>query len=58
LKPIFLTMIMAKFHTQVENQALNQEWDDRLTGLSDKFRKIGEQARNYRPSPSPAMAPV
>ncbi len=58
LKPIFLTMIMAKFHTQVENQGLNQEWDDRLTGLSDKFRKIGEQARNYRPSPSPAMAPV
>jgi hypothetical protein len=56
LKPVFLVMIMAKFHVQVENQPINQEWDERLTGMSDKFRKIVEQARNYRPVPAPAAS--
>jgi hypothetical protein len=47
-------MIMAKFHVRVENQPINQEWDERLSGMSDKFRKIVEQARNYRAAPAAA----
>jgi hypothetical protein len=55
-KPVFLVMIMAKFHVTIENQQINQEWDERLARASDKFRKIGEQARDYRPQP--ALAPA
>jgi hypothetical protein len=56
LKPVFLVMIMAKFHVRIENQEINPEWDERLSRVSDKFRKIGEQARDYRPAP--ALAPA
>jgi hypothetical protein len=55
-KPVFLVMIMAKFHVTIENQPINQEWDERLSRVSDKFRKIGEQARDYRAEP--ALAPA
>jgi hypothetical protein len=55
-KPVFLVMIMAKFHTQIENQPMNAEWDERLSQLSDKFRKIGEQAGGYGAAPAGAPA--
>ena len=44
IKPLFLIMMMVRFHTLIEHQALNQEWDARLSSLSDRFRTLGVQA--------------
>jgi uncharacterized membrane protein YhaH (DUF805 family) len=44
IKPLFLIMMMVRFHTLIEHQALNQEWDARLSSLSDRFRTLGAQA--------------
>jgi hypothetical protein len=51
LKPLFLIMVMAKFHVQVQNQPINQEWDERLSRASTKFREIDEKMRGYRREP-------
>jgi hypothetical protein len=46
LEPLFLTMIMIKFHLCVKNQPINLEWDARLSSVSDQFvalkNKIGQ----------------
>lgn len=44
LKPLFLTMVMIKFHTQIQGQAINETWDARLEGVSDKFRELKDKA--------------
>jgi hypothetical protein len=44
IKPLFLVMMMVRFHTLIEHQPLNQEWDARLSALSDRFRTLGAQA--------------
>jgi hypothetical protein len=44
IKPLFLIMMMVRFHTLIEHQPLNQEWDARLSALSDRFRTLGAQA--------------
>lgn len=44
LKPLFLIMMMVRFHALIENQPINQEWDARLAAVSDKFRDFGKQA--------------
>ena len=46
IKPIFLVMIMVRFHALVENQPINAEWADRLTQMSDKFRTFAYGARS------------
>ena len=45
LKPLFLILMMVRFHTLIENQPLNTEWDGYLAGISDKFRALGEDLR-------------
>jgi hypothetical protein len=47
IKPVFLIMMIVRFHTLVQNQPINQEWDTRLASISDKFRDLG-----MRPAPS------
>lgn len=44
LEPVFLIMVMTKFHVAAENQPINAEWDSRLTSISDKFGQIKEKA--------------
>jgi hypothetical protein len=44
LKPLFLIMMMVRFHALIENQPLNQEWDAKLATISDKFRDLGTKA--------------
>ena len=56
IKPIFLIMTMTKFHVQVQNQPINQEWDARLGQVSGKFRELDEKMRGYRRDPLPAPA--
>jgi hypothetical protein len=44
LKPLFLTMVMIKFHTQIQNQPIDETWDARLETASGKFRELKEKA--------------
>jgi hypothetical protein len=41
IKPLFLIRMMVRFHGLVENQPINQAWDERLSSISDKFRTLG-----------------
>jgi hypothetical protein len=45
LKPLFLIMMMVRFHALIENQPINPEWDAKLAAISDKFRDLGTQAK-------------
>lgn len=40
LEPLFLTLIMVKFHVSVHGQAINLEWDDNLSRISSKFVEL------------------
>ena len=40
--PLFLIVMMVRFHALVENQPIQAEWDARLAGISDKFRALGQ----------------
>jgi hypothetical protein len=53
LKPILLVMVMTKFHVVVRNQAINTEWDERLSSVSSKFRDIKGKALAPPPLPAP-----
>ena len=44
IKPIFLIMMMVRFHALVQHQPINQEWDARLASISNKFRDLGTRA--------------
>jgi hypothetical protein len=56
LKPVFLIMVMTKFHVRVRGQAIDLEWDQRLTSVSDKFREIKDKAAAGRgPTPQPGV---
>jgi hypothetical protein len=54
LQPLFLVMVMIKFHVQVQNQPINREWDARLTGISDKFRELSGKIAGYEQAPAPS----
>jgi hypothetical protein len=41
IKPLFLIMMMVRFHALTENQPINQAWDERLASVSDKFSTLG-----------------
>jgi uncharacterized membrane protein YhaH (DUF805 family) len=41
IKPLFLIMMMVRFHALTENQPINQDWDARLASASDKFASLG-----------------
>jgi hypothetical protein len=59
LKPLFLTMVMVKFHAQVQNQPINLEWDGRLRDASDKFRELSQKAADWvRPPAGVRARPV
>jgi len=47
LKPVFLIMIMTRFHALIEHEAINDEWVARLDQLSTRFRELGEKAATF-----------
>jgi hypothetical protein len=49
LKPLFLTMIMLKFHLTIRGQSINEEWDAKLTRITPKFAKIKDKVKSYLP---------
>ena len=58
LKPLFLIMMMVRFHALIEHQPINEEWDARLATMSDKFRDMGTQAMaGFAQSPLGGVAP-
>jgi hypothetical protein len=59
LKPIFLVMVMTRFHVAVRNQTINMEWDQRLSSVSKKFGEIKEKAGSaWTPAATPPALPA
>lgn len=56
LKPVFLAMVMVRFHALIEKETINQEWVERLNKLSDKFRDLGKKAQDFVATPSTSSA--
>jgi hypothetical protein len=55
IEPFALACLLQVFFQETEGQEPNAEWRGRLTQVSDKFRKLGEQAVSGGPGPrSPA----
>ncbi|HVY17545.1 MAG TPA: hypothetical protein VHB27_20155 [Rhodopila sp.] len=50
IKPLFLIKMIIRYHGLIENQPINQAWDERLASISDKFRTLGTSAAaGFRP---------
>jgi hypothetical protein len=59
LRPLFLTMVMVKFHAVTRNQAIDLVWDQRLASASDKFGELKSKAEAWaRPAPAPRPSPA
>jgi len=50
LRPLFLTMVMVKFHALVQNQPIQLEWEQRLSLASSKFGELGQKAAAWMQS--------
>ncbi len=44
IKPVFLIMMMVRFHASAEGQPINQHWDAELASVSAQFREFGQAA--------------
>lgn len=44
VRPIFLIMMMVRFHASAEGQPINPQWDAQLASISDQFRTLGADA--------------
>lgn len=40
IKPLFLIMMMVRFHALIEHQPINEDWNARLDAVSEKFRNL------------------
>jgi hypothetical protein len=58
LKPLFLVLVMVRFHVAVRGQAIDAEWDARLTAASDQFQLLAEKARTWVPGERATQAQV
>ena len=56
VKPLFLIMIMTRFHALIEHQPINAAWVAELDRLSDKFRDLGQKAQSFVAGASPGPA--
>jgi hypothetical protein len=50
IKPLFLIVILVRFHTAIEGQPIRQDWVARLDQLSGKFRNLEQKAQAYTPA--------
>lgn len=48
LQPLFLIMVMTKFHVSVENQEINLEWESKLDNASKKFGEMKDKALQWK----------
>lgn len=56
LKPMFLVMIIVRFHDLIEHEPINREWVERLNQVSTTFRDLGQKAQTYITAPAPVAA--
>jgi hypothetical protein len=47
IKPVMMIMLLSKFHTAIEGQPIDEEWDARLTQLSNNFVDIKNRANDW-----------
>jgi hypothetical protein len=57
VKPLFLIMILVRFHTAIEGQPIRQDWVTRLEQLSAKFRTLGQKAQTFTGGGAPQAVP-
>ncbi len=57
IRPLFLTMVMLKYHAVVQNQPINAEWDQRLDNVSEKFKELKGKASEWVSGTPVAGAP-
>jgi hypothetical protein len=57
LRPLFLTMLLLKFHSLVQGQPIDLAWDQRLEGVTNKFRELKDKAAQWvaRPAAPPPV---
>ena len=58
LKPLFLTMVMIKFHVCAKGQPINLEWDATLTNVSNKFVELKNKIGGPIAAPAPAQLAI
>lgn len=58
LHPLFLVMVMVKFHVTVRGQAIRPEWDAQLRSISTGFEQLTQQAGEYFAARKPGIEPV
>jgi hypothetical protein len=56
IEPFAVACMLQVFFKVTAGQEPNAEWRGRLTQASDKFRKLGEKAVGWRPTPGPGAA--
>jgi hypothetical protein len=56
VKPMFLIMIMTRFHALIEHQPINADWVAHLDQLSGKFRDLGQRAQSFAGVTAPRPA--
>lgn len=54
LEPLFLTMVMIKFHVSVRDQPIDLVWDERLSSVSKKFVELKDRIMDEPRRPQPA----
>jgi hypothetical protein len=57
VKPVFLVMVMVRFHELIEHQPINRDWIARLDQVSARFRSLGEKAAAFVASSAAAPGP-
>jgi hypothetical protein len=56
VKPLFLIMIMTRFHALIEHQTPNTAWVAQLDQISDKFRDLGQKAQAFAAGENPGQS--
>ena len=52
LKPMFLVMIIVRFHELIEHEPINRDWVERLNQISTTFRDLGQKAQTFISAPA------
>jgi hypothetical protein len=53
LHPLFVTMVIVRFHVLTSGQAINLEWDRKLEAVSAKFGELKDKASGWLEAPTP-----
>jgi len=56
LKPLFLTMVMLKFHALVHDQPIDERWDAQLERASEQFSTLKQRAEHWVGTPERHVA--